>query len=136
MDAVRVCIGPVCDCLGAKDLLARENEHAPTACPCSASSASATATSAPVLLRGDAVEPEVVHRTNDGPSIGLARADATLADYEARGGLAVLRALPSREHDRRRAEGVRPRRLRRRGLPDRREVGGGRGRGGAARTCS
>ncbi|MET0260563.1 MAG: NAD(P)H-dependent oxidoreductase subunit E, partial [Gaiellaceae bacterium] len=26
-DAVRVCIGPVCDCLGAKDLLAREREH-------------------------------------------------------------------------------------------------------------
>ena len=28
MSAVRVCIGPVCDCLGAKDLLAREQETA------------------------------------------------------------------------------------------------------------
>src|ERR687891_2458953 len=27
-DAVRVCIGPVCDCLGAQDLLAREQETA------------------------------------------------------------------------------------------------------------
>src|SRR4029453_11452914 len=25
--AVRVCIGPVCDCLGANELLAREQEH-------------------------------------------------------------------------------------------------------------
>src|SRR6185312_11252103 len=28
VDAVRVCIGPVCGCLGAKDLLAREQEKA------------------------------------------------------------------------------------------------------------
>ena len=28
VDAVRVCTGPVCDCMGAQDLLAREREHA------------------------------------------------------------------------------------------------------------
>src|SRR5436309_14081798 len=28
VEAVRVCIGPVCDCLGATDLLAREQEKA------------------------------------------------------------------------------------------------------------
>src|SRR5215204_351428 len=28
MDAVRVCVGPVCDCLGAQELLAKEQERA------------------------------------------------------------------------------------------------------------
>jgi formate dehydrogenase beta subunit len=51
---------------------------------------------APVVMRGDAVEPAVVHQTNDGPSLGLARHDTALADYEARGGYAVLRSLPNR----------------------------------------
>ncbi len=95
-DAVRVCIGPVCDCLGAKDLLAREQEQA--------SSVAVLAVEclghcelAPVLLRGDSVEPEAVHRTNDGPSLGLGRRDATLADYEQRGGLAALRSLPEND---------------------------------------
>jgi formate dehydrogenase len=95
-DAVRVCVGPVCDCLGAKELLAREQEHSeglqvlPVEClgHCDL---------APVLMRGDTVEPEVVHRTNDGPSTGLATRDETLADYEARGGLSALRNLPSKE---------------------------------------
>jgi NADH:ubiquinone oxidoreductase subunit F (NADH-binding) len=50
-----------------------------------------------VLLRGDAVEPAVAYRTNDGASTGLARADETLADYEARGGYEVLRDLPGPE---------------------------------------
>ena len=51
----------------------------------------------PVLLRGDTVEPEVVYRTNDGPSTGLAQRDETLADYEAAAGSRVLRNLPSNE---------------------------------------
>jgi NADH:ubiquinone oxidoreductase subunit F (NADH-binding) len=50
-----------------------------------------------VLTRGDHIEPEVVHRTNDGPSTGLAGRDETLADYERRGGLSALRSLPSKE---------------------------------------
>jgi NADH:ubiquinone oxidoreductase subunit F (NADH-binding) len=39
----------------------------------------------------------VTRRTNTGASLGLELADQTLADYEARGGLTVLRNLPPRE---------------------------------------
>ena len=95
-NAVRVCIGPVCDCLGAKDLLAREQE-ANGAVPVLGVECLGHCELAPVLMRGDSVEPEVVHTTNDGPSLGLAQADETLAGYEARGGYAVLRDLPSNE---------------------------------------
>ena len=95
-DAVRVCIGPVGDCLGAKDVLAREQERA-DGVPVLGVECLGHCDLAPVLMRGDAVEPEVVHRTNDGPSIDLARADETLADYGARGGLTLLRDLPPRE---------------------------------------
>jgi formate dehydrogenase beta subunit len=91
-DAVRVCVGPVCDCMGAKDLLAREQEA--SAVPVLGVECLGHCELAPVLLRGDSVEPDVFHRTNDGSSLGLARADETLADYEARGGYAVLRNLP------------------------------------------
>ena len=69
-DAVRVCIGPVCDCLGAKDVLAREQEQASGA-PVLSVECLGHCELAPVLLRGDSVEPEAVHRTNDGPSLGL-----------------------------------------------------------------
>src|SRR5687768_14182885 len=48
-------------------------------------------------MRGDAVEPEVTWTTNTGASLGLEQSDETLADYEARGGLSVLRNLPSKE---------------------------------------
>jgi formate dehydrogenase len=96
MSAVRVCIGPVCDCLGAKDLLAREQESANGA-PVLGVECLGHCDIGPVLLRGDTVEPEVVYRTNDGPSTGLAQRDETLADYEARGGLEVLRNLPPSE---------------------------------------
>src|SRR4030095_7335526 len=41
--------------------------------------------------------PEVAHRANDGPSTKLGTRDETLADHEARGGLAGLRALPPKE---------------------------------------
>ncbi|HYY76637.1 MAG TPA: NADH-ubiquinone oxidoreductase-F iron-sulfur binding region domain-containing protein [Gaiellaceae bacterium] len=92
-DAVRVCVGPVCDCLGARDLLARE-QAANGAVPVLGVECLGHCDLAPVLLRGNAVEPEVVHRANDGPSLGLARPDQTLADYEARGGYEVLRHLP------------------------------------------
>ena len=93
---MRVCIGPVCDCLGAKDLLAREQETA-NGVPVLGVECLGHCDLGPVLLRGDEVEPEVVYRTNDGPSTGLAQADETLADYEARGGFEVLRNLPRRE---------------------------------------
>ena len=95
-DAVRVCIGPVCDCMGAQDLLAREREHA-DGVPVLGVECLGHCELAPVLLRGDRVEPEAVPTTNDGPSIGLAQADESIADYQARGGFEVLRALPDAE---------------------------------------
>ncbi len=67
MDAVRVCIGPVCDCLGAKDLLAREQEKA-NGVPVLGVECLGHCDLAPVLLRGDEVEPEVVYTGNDGAS--------------------------------------------------------------------
>ncbi len=96
-DAVRVCIGPVCDCMGAKELLAREQEHARPNVPVLGVECLGHCELAPVLMRGEEVEPAAVHRTNEGPSLGLHEADETLADYERRGGLAVLRSLPGNE---------------------------------------
>jgi NADH:ubiquinone oxidoreductase subunit F (NADH-binding)/NADH:ubiquinone oxidoreductase subunit E len=96
MNAVRVCIGPVCDCLGAKDVLARELETA-NGVPVLGVECLGHCDLAPVLLRGDDIEPAVVYRTNDGASTGLAQPDETLAEYEARGGYQVLRHLPSNE---------------------------------------
>jgi formate dehydrogenase len=52
---------------------------------------------APVATRSDEILGDVVHRTNDGASLGLGRRDATLADYETRGGLALLRAPLDRD---------------------------------------
>ena len=97
VDAVRVCIGPVCDCLGAKELLAREQEHAGPNGVVLGVECLGHCDLAPVLMRGDRVEAEVVHRTNEGASTGLQQADATLADYQARGGLSILRNLPAKE---------------------------------------
>jgi NADH:ubiquinone oxidoreductase subunit F (NADH-binding) len=96
MDAVRVCIGPVCDCLGAKDLLAREQERG-SGVPVLGVECLGHCDLAPVLMRGERVEPVVTRRTNAGASLGLDQADETLADYEARGGLSVLQSLPSKE---------------------------------------
>ncbi len=89
-DAVRVCTGPVCDCFGARDLLERNPGAIEVAClgHCDL---------APVLTRGDEIVPAVTHSTNDGPVLGLGTGDETLADYEARGGLELLRDLPSSE---------------------------------------
>jgi formate dehydrogenase beta subunit len=97
VESVRVCIGPVCDCLGAKDLLAREQERTNGGVPVLGVECLGHCDLAPVLMRGDVVEPAVVHRANDGPSTGLGRRDETLADHEGRGGLAVLRDMPTRE---------------------------------------
>jgi formate dehydrogenase beta subunit len=96
VNAVRVCIGPVCDCLGAKELLAREQKHS-NGVPVLGVECLGHCDLAPVLMRGDRVEPEVTWTTNTGASLGLERVDKTLADYESRGGLSVLRNLPSKE---------------------------------------
>jgi formate dehydrogenase beta subunit len=96
IDAVRVCIGPVCDCLGAQELLAKEQEHS-KGVPVLGVECLGHCDLAPVLMRGDRVEPEVTRRTNAGSSLGLEEPDETLAAYEARGGLSVLRNLPSKE---------------------------------------
>jgi formate dehydrogenase len=90
IDTVRVCTGPVCDCFGARELLERTPGAIEVAClgHCDL---------APAMTRGDEIVPEVTHSTNDGPAIGLGQRDETLADYEARGGLGVLRELPSLE---------------------------------------
>jgi formate dehydrogenase len=87
VDVVRVCTGPVCDCFGARDLLARTPGAVEVAClgHCDL---------APVMTRGDEIVPEVTHATNEGPALGLGTRDETLADYAARGGLELLRALP------------------------------------------
>jgi formate dehydrogenase beta subunit len=89
-DAVRVCTGPVCDCFGARELLASEPGAIEVAClgHCDL---------APVLTRGDEVVPRVTYSTNDGPVTGLAQADATIADYAARGGLGLLGNLPAND---------------------------------------
>jgi formate dehydrogenase len=89
-DAVRVCTGPVCDCFGARDLLERTPGAIEVAClgHCDL---------APAMTHGDEIVPAVTHSTNDGPAIGLGDGDMTLADYEARGGLSLLRDRPSPE---------------------------------------
>jgi len=90
IDAKRVCTGPVCDCFGARELLAATPDAIEVPClgHCDL---------APVMTHGDEILPAVTHAANDGPAIGLGRADATLADYEARGGLSLLREPPSLE---------------------------------------
>ena len=112
--ALRVCTSPVCDCFGGKELLAQAEELAPTGVevvevPCLGHCDVAPVgtlgdTILPNLstatieraIRGDMPEPPV-HRVNHGPSTALHETDRTLADYERRGGLAVLRALPPSE---------------------------------------
>ena len=63
-DVVRVCTGPVCDCLGGRDLLAQNPGAVEVPCigHCDL---------APAMLRGDEVVPAVTHATNHGPSIDL-----------------------------------------------------------------
>src|SRR5438132_282293 len=68
LEVPRVCTGPVCDCFGARDLLARTPDGIEVAClgHCDL---------APVVLRGDEIIPKVVHRTNDGPALHLLQPD-------------------------------------------------------------
>jgi formate dehydrogenase beta subunit len=89
-DAVRVCTGPVCDCFGARELLESTPDAIEVAClgHCDL---------APAMTRGDEIVPAVNHSTNNGPAVSLGGGDATLAHYEARGGLGILRELPSLE---------------------------------------
>jgi len=114
VDALRVCIGPVCDCLGARELAEQARELAPAGLPVVEVECLGHCDLAPAGTRGDLVLPSlsrpaledaiegrptslVFHSTNTGPSIDLATTDETLLDYEARGGFAVLRNLPSNE---------------------------------------
>jgi formate dehydrogenase beta subunit len=89
-DALRVCTGPVCDCFGARELLESTPGAIEVAClgHCDL---------APAMTRGDEIIPEVTYATNHGPAVGLGKADATLADYEVRDGLTLLRQLPTLE---------------------------------------
>jgi len=91
----RVCTGPVCDCLGARELL--DGLEGAVEVPCLGH-----CDLAPVATSGDTILPagddrSVTHSTNRGPVLDLGEPDDTLADYERRGGLAVLRALPAAE---------------------------------------
>jgi len=114
LDALRVCTGPVCDCLGGKGLLALAEELAPAGLPVVEVPCLGHCDLAPAGTRGDRVLPNldrwrleetiagragaaVTHRTGEGLSLGLHQADATLGDYERRGGLELLRSLPSNE---------------------------------------
>ncbi len=114
LDAIRICVGPICDCLGARELAAVAQELTPAGLPVVEVECLGHCDLAPAGTRGDLVlpglsrsvledamagrpTPPITHSTNDGPSTGLATADGTLADYERRGGLAGLRNLPSNE---------------------------------------
>ena len=88
VDAVRVCTGPICDCAGSRSLLGDGALEVACLGHCDL---------APVVLHGDEVVGGVTYATNDGPSLGLATSDGTLADYERRGGVSLLRALPPLE---------------------------------------
>jgi formate dehydrogenase beta subunit len=92
VDVYRVCTGPVCDCLGAHDLL--HGLEGAIEVPCLGH-----CDLAPVATSGDTILPHgddrpVTHSTNRGPVLDLGERDETLGDYERRGGLAALRALP------------------------------------------
>ena len=113
-EALRVCTGPVCDCLGGKELLAQAQELTPQGLTVVEVPCLGHCELAPVGTRGDLMLPHltrsvledaiagrptepVSHRAGDGPSIGLGSADESLAGYERRGGLRVLRSLPANE---------------------------------------
>jgi NADH:ubiquinone oxidoreductase subunit F (NADH-binding) len=114
LDALRVCTGPVCDCFGARELLAQAEELAPDTLSVVEVPCLGHCDLAPVGTRGDTILPHldraaledavagraakpVSYRANDGSSTGVATADAALADYERRGGLDALRADRSNE---------------------------------------
>jgi formate dehydrogenase beta subunit len=68
LETPRVCTGPVCECLGARDLLTATPGAIETPClgHCDL---------APVLTRGDEVVPVVEHRADDGPALHLLQPD-------------------------------------------------------------
>jgi len=68
VDVVRVCTGPVCDCLGGRAVL--EQHPGAVEVPCIGH-----CDLAPAMLRGDEVVPAVTHATNHGPSIDLLGSD-------------------------------------------------------------
>jgi formate dehydrogenase beta subunit len=94
MTTFRVCTGPICDCAGSRALLEQDGAlEVPCLGHCDL---------APVATRGDTILPggtdrPVTYATSVGPALGLEQADESLADYERRSGLAVLRALPAAE---------------------------------------
>jgi len=98
--SVRVCTGPVCSRLGERGArLDEARRRAPDDVPVVEVPCLGHCDIAPVEMHGDVIATpgtEVPHTANDGPSLGLGRRDATLADYEARGGLGVLRNTPDR----------------------------------------
>ncbi len=113
-DALRICTSPICDCLGAKALLAQAEELAPDELPVVEVPCLGHCDVAPVGTRGDVILPRlsrsgiedaiagtwvdaVAHTTGDGPSIGLGDRDETLVDYERRDGLELLKSPPPRE---------------------------------------
>ena len=87
-DAVRICTGPVCDWARGGEALPAGAVEVPCLGHCEL---------APVAMAGDEIRAAVRHTTNDGPALGLGTRDETLADYERRGGLRALRALPAAE---------------------------------------
>jgi formate dehydrogenase beta subunit len=114
LDALRVCTGPICDCLGARDLVAQAEERAPDGLAVLEVPCLGHCDLAPVGTRGDLVLPRltramledaiagrsvapVTHRANDGRSISLRVRDETIGDYERRGGLAAIRSLPTND---------------------------------------
>jgi formate dehydrogenase beta subunit len=125
LDSLRVCTGPVCDCLGARDVLAHAEEVAPAGMHVLEVPCLGHCDLAPVATRGDKILPRtdraqledavagrptlpVTHSTIEAPVTGIDLADETLADYERRGGLKVLRSLPANERilDELRASGL------------------------------
>ncbi|HSB38090.1 MAG TPA: NADH-ubiquinone oxidoreductase-F iron-sulfur binding region domain-containing protein [Gaiellaceae bacterium] len=64
----RVCTGPVCECMGARELLERTPGAVETPClgHCDL---------APVALEGERLAGELRHQTNDGPSLHLSAPD-------------------------------------------------------------
>ena len=68
VDVVRVCTGPVCDCLGGRALL--EQHPGAVEVPCIGH-----CDLAPAMLRGNEIVPAVTYSTNHGPSIDLLAPD-------------------------------------------------------------
>jgi len=75
----RVCTGPVCDCLGARELLDGLEGAVEVPCLGHCDLAPVATSGDTILPRGDDVP--VTHSTNTGPVLDLGQADDTLADY-------------------------------------------------------